>query len=236
MVYAGILAGGLGWGQTKEEMPKQFTLIGNKPIIIHTIEQFLINPSVDKIIVAAPENWIIYTRDLIKKNILATKEIHVVAGGSNKNNTISKIVDFINEQYGITEKDILINHDAIRPFVTQRIIDDNIAMVKKYDSANTAVPTIDTIIKAGKDGKVDEITSERIFYSEQTPQTFVLQKLYEVYKKEGISRKYVNAIKMFIETGNSVRLVEGEYSNIKIVTQFDIEMANSILRANSDDK
>ena len=56
MNYVGILAGGIGKRMGKTELPKQFLMIGNKPIIIHTVEQFLINSNVEKIIVAVPEN------------------------------------------------------------------------------------------------------------------------------------------------------------------------------------
>lgn len=236
MVYAGILAGGYGWDQVKGDMPKQFMMIGSKPMIIHTVEQFVVNALIDKIIVAAPENWIVYAKDMLKKYIITDKEIEVVMGGKNKNNSLNKVVNFIDEKYGIYQGDVLISHDAIRPFVTQRIIDENIETVRKFDSASTAVPTIDTIIKAGDDKQIEEITSERIFYSEQTPQTFKLDKLRDAYQNEKLAKKYVNAIKMFVEAGNNVQLVSGEYSNIKIVTQYDLEVANSILRDNSNDK
>lgn len=235
MVYAGILAGGYGWDQVKSDMPKQFMQIGTKPMIIHTIEQFVINDAIDRIIVAAPENWIVYTKDLVKKYISTEKEIEVIMGGRNKNNTLKQIVSYINERYLIDEKDIIIGHDAIRPFVTQRIIKENLEVLKKYDSASTAVPTIDTIIKAKEDGQIESITPERVFYSEQTPQTFKLEKLASVYRAEELPKKHVNAIKMFVEAGHSVSLVKGEYSNIKIVTQYDLEVANAILRDKNND-
>lgn len=235
MVYAGILAGGYGWDQTRKDMPKQFFLIGTKPIIIHTTEQFVINPQVEKIIVVVPENWVVYAKDLFKKANYG-KEIIVISGGNNKNHSIKKIVEYIDLNYGIDASDILINHDAIRPFVTQRIIDENIRSIKNYDSASTAVPTIDTIIKANEYKEIIEITSKKVFYSEQTPQTFKLEKLHKTYKNEKLAFKYVNAIRMFMEDGNSVRLVNGEYSNIKIVTQYDLEVANAILKEKLDDK
>lgn len=235
MIYAGILAGGYGWDQRKDDMPKQFMPIGSKPIIIHTVEQFIVNPSIQKIIIAVPENWVVYTKDLLRKHITAGDKIDVILGGHNKNNTLHGIVNFIEAEYGIEEKDVLVSHDAIRPFVTQRIINENIEAVKKYDSANTAVPTIDTIIKAGKEKQIVEITPDRIFYSEQTPQTFCLKKLQEIYKNEQLAKRHVNAVKMFMEAGNSVRLVYGEYANIKIVTQYDLEVANAILRDKTND-
>lgn len=235
MIYAGILAGGHGWDQRKDDMPKQFMSIGHKPIIIHTIEQFIINPSIQKIIIAVPENWVVYTTDLLRKSITTNDKIDVILGGYNKNNTLHRIVNFIDSEYGIEEKDVLVSHDAIRPFVTQRIINENIETVKGYDSANTAVPTIDTIIKAGKEKQIVEITPDRIFYSEQTPQTFRLKKLQKIYKNEQLAKRHVNAVKMFMEAGNSVQLVYGEYANIKIVTQYDLEVANAILRDKTND-
>ena len=67
MIYAGILAGGIGKRMGKTELPKQFLTITEKPIIINTLEQFVINSNVDKVIVAVPENWLNYTVDLIKE-------------------------------------------------------------------------------------------------------------------------------------------------------------------------
>ena len=67
MNYVGLLAGGNGTRMGKTELPKQFLNVSEKPIIINTLEQFVINPNVDKVIVAVPENWINYTIDLIKE-------------------------------------------------------------------------------------------------------------------------------------------------------------------------
>ena len=103
MIYAGILAGGHGWDQRKDDMPKQFMSIGHKPIIIHTIEQFIINPSIQKIIIAVPENWVVYTTDLLRKSITTNDKIDVILGGYNKNNTLHRIVNFIDSEYGIEE-------------------------------------------------------------------------------------------------------------------------------------
>ena len=62
MIYAEILAGGKGTRMGNTEMPKQFLLLGNKPIFIHTVEQFLLNRRVDKILICCPEQWMAYTR------------------------------------------------------------------------------------------------------------------------------------------------------------------------------
>ena len=69
MVYAEILAGGIGRRMGNSDMPKQFLMLGNKPIIIHTLEQFLLVNELSKIIVGCPKDWVGYMRDLIVKYI-----------------------------------------------------------------------------------------------------------------------------------------------------------------------
>ena len=67
MNYVGILAGGKGTRMGKTELPKQFLTLGSKPIIIHTIENFIISEDVDKIIIAVPFNWVSYTENIVNK-------------------------------------------------------------------------------------------------------------------------------------------------------------------------
>jgi len=67
MIYAEILAGGSGKRFGNKELPKQYTMLGTKPIIVHTIEQFVMNPKIKKIIICTPKEWIGYTEDLIEK-------------------------------------------------------------------------------------------------------------------------------------------------------------------------
>ena len=85
MIYAEILAGGHGKRFGNKDLPKQFMMLSEKPIIIHTIEQFVINKDIDKIIVCTPKNWISYTEDLIKKYIKNNDNIEVTCGGSTRN-------------------------------------------------------------------------------------------------------------------------------------------------------
>ena len=67
MIYAGILAGGIGSRMGIQDMPKQFLMLGNKPIIIHTIEKFLVVPDIDQVYVAVHPNWLVYFNDLVSK-------------------------------------------------------------------------------------------------------------------------------------------------------------------------
>jgi len=232
MVYAGILAGGYGWNQKKEDMPRQYMELGTKPIMLHTLEQFIINAAVDKIVIAAPGNWLVYTEDLVSKHIRTDKEICIIEGGSNKYRTIIQIAKYIKEHWGVQEDDICIYHDAVRPFVTQRIIGDNLEKIVKCQAVSTVVPTVDTIIRLEEENKVAEIPPKKELYAEQTPQTFRLDTLLKVHDglEDEQEKVMVNAFRAFLQEGYEIQVVEGEPSNIKIVTQYDFEVANLLIR------
>ena len=238
MIYASILAAGTFEKSDKRKLPQPYNLLGGKPILIHTLEQFAISPKIDKIIIVANRDWVVYTQELVKKNILFPKEIHVISGGENKNLSISLAAKYIEEKWGINEDDILLNHDAIRPFVSQKIIDDNIEAGKKYGVANTVMPTVDTIVISENKLTTDSIPPKSKMYSEQTPQTFLLKKFLESYysiKEENFGKEN-DSIRFMLNQGHDVYLVTGDYSNIKIVTAFDVEVANAFLRRMNNDK
>lgn len=96
MIYAEILAGGKGTRMGKTERPKQFLMLKNKPILIHTIEQFLKSSEIDKILVCCPKEWVSYTEVLIAEYLPDT-DIDIVVGGSTRNETIMNGCKFISE-------------------------------------------------------------------------------------------------------------------------------------------
>ena len=233
MNYAAILAGGKGLSMHKMDVPKQFMILGSKPIFIHTIEQFLLNGNIDKIIVAAPKDWEIYTIDLLDKQFTENHDISVIKGGKNKNLSIMEAVKYIDEKWGIRKEDILINHDAIRPFVTQRISNDNIQKAAKTGACISAISTIDTIIDSKTGDTVRNIPPKRYMYQEQSPQTFKLSLLKELYNKieEHQLDAETDTVRLVSENGYRVEIVKGDYSNIKIVTPYDLQIAEALLRS-----
>ncbi|MGN1105363.1 MAG: D-ribitol-5-phosphate cytidylyltransferase [Huintestinicola sp.] len=238
MIYASILAAGITDKNEKRKLPQPYNFLGKKPIIIHTLEQFAISPLIDRIIVVANSDWVVYTEELIKNSIAVPKEIYVISGGDNKNHSIALAAGFIEKKWGITDGDILLNHDAIRPFISQRIIDDNVSNAKKHSAVNTVMPTVDTIIISENKENVDSIPPKSKMYSEQTPQTFNLKKLMNEYavSDADIFEKENDAARFMLHRGHEVHLVNGDYSNIKIVTAFDIEVANAFIRRSGNDK
>ena len=232
MIYAGVLAGGKGKRMGRTELPKQFLTIGTKPIIIHTIEQFIISNKIDNIVVATPENWKSYTEDVIKKYYPNEDRINIIIGGNTRNETIMNICKFINED-SKDKENIILTHDAVRPFITQKIIDDNIdaIMDKDIDGVDTVIPAYDTIVESTNNNIIN-IPVRDYMYLGQTPQTFRVNELMKVYNslKEEEREILTDAAKMYVLKDRKVKIVNGEVFNMKITTQYDLKLANAIVK------
>lgn len=236
MIYAEILAGGKGTRMGNTEVPKQFLKLGDKPIVVHTIEKFLLNSEISKILVVVPEAWINTTKDLIKKYILQKDKIEVVQGGTTRNETVVNGIKYIEKEYGLNDEDIIVTHDAVRPFVSYRIIEENIQYAKEYGATDTVIPAVDTIVVSDNHNIISDIPVRDKMYQGQTPQSFNAKLLLDTYKKLSENEKNIltDAAKIMVLKGVGVKLVEGEYYNMKITTQYDLLLANSILKGMSN--
>lgn len=232
MIYAGILAGGQGTRMGNVPMPKQFLLLNEIPILVHTVEKFILNNRFENIIIASPKEWVNYTRDILQKYRINLPNIQVIEGGSDRNETIMSIVEYIQTEKGLNDDDVLVTHDAVRPFLTHRIIEENIDMGVKYGAVDTVIQAIDTIVESKDNEFVSNIPNRDNMYQGQTPQTFNIMKLQELYNGLSSSEKNIltDACKIFSMKGEKVKLVNGEVFNIKITTPYDLNVANSIIK------
>ena len=240
MIYAEILAAGKGSRMGHTEMPKQFLMIGNKPIIIHTLEAFLLNQRFEKIIVVTPKQWMRHTEDLLDKYLPteSTQRIAVCEGGADRNESIMSGIRYIETNYGIQEDDVIVTYDAVRPFLTHRIIEENIDLALECGATDTVVPAFDTIIASENGETVTEIPRRDFMYQGQTPQSFNIKKLTALYQSLTAEEKAIltDAAKIFVVKGEPVRLVKGEVFNMKITTQYDLKIANSFVKGEKNDK
>ncbi|MBQ2831057.1 2-C-methyl-D-erythritol 4-phosphate cytidylyltransferase [Methanobrevibacter sp.] len=236
MIFAAILAGGIGSRMGGTDTPKQFLPLGDRPVIIHTIEKFIINKSVDRIIVLTPQNFINHTVHLIEEYIDDNSRIVVIEGGKTRNDTLINSIGYIDENFGMDDESIIITHDSVRPFVTHRIIEDNIDAAKKYGACDTVVPATDTIVESVNGEKISNIPVRSNYYQGQTPQSFNINKLSSLINSltEDETNILTDACKIFTLKGEDVYLVEGEVTNIKITYPYDLKLANTILEDNHD--
>lgn len=231
MVYGVILAGGVG-SRMGGDKPKQYLTLKGKPIIIYTIEKFFAYPDVEKIIVLCPAQWEEHTKDLIKKYIApAGDRILVAEGGATRNETIMNAVDIIEQNGDLNADTIIVTHDSVRPFVTHRIISENIEACAKYGACDTVVKATDTIVESTNENTISSIPNRKHMYQGQTPQSFKALKLKKLYNELTDAEKEIltDAAKIFVLKGEPVALVDGEEFNIKITYPFDMRVAKALL-------
>lgn len=231
MIYAEVLAGGKGTRMGNTDMPKQFLMLGDKPVFIHTLEQFILNSRIEKVLVCCPKQWISHTKDTVKKYIRDISKIVVVEGGASRNDTIMNGCRYIENTFGLNHDDIVVTHDAVRPFVTQRIIDENIDAALKFGATDTVVEAFDTIVESN-DGKIiKSIPLRSHMFQGQTPQSFNIQGLKDLFASisEEEAQILTDACKAFVIKGHKVHLVQGEVYNMKITTQHDLKIANALV-------
>lgn len=237
MIFGAILAGGIGSRMNIIDMPKQFLLLGDKPIIIHTLQKMLLCQKFDYVYMGIHKDWLIYMQDLINKYILSEenkKRIILVSGGTDRNETIMNIIKGIEEKFGESEENIIVTHDAVRPFITSRIIDDNINFAIKYGACDTVVPAIDTIVVSNDNEQISDIPNRKFMYQGQTPQSFKISLLKKLYNELTEEEKEIltDACKICVVKNHPVYLVEGEISNLKITTPSDYKIAQAMIGGN----
>ncbi len=216
MIYAGILAGGTGTRMGISNLPKQFLELGDRPILIHTIEKFVLEPSIEKIVVGVHGDWVTHAEDLVEKFLPLHKDrIIITKGGADRNSSIEKIIEAIDAYRPLTEDDIVVTHDSVRPFITLRMIQDNIALAQKHDAVDTVVEAVDTIVESTNGQFITDI-----------PNRFI-----DLYGSLSAEEKEIltDACKIFVIKGKDVALAKGEYSNLKITTVTDLKIAKSMI-------
>ena len=232
MVFAAVFAGGIGSRMGNSDTPKQYLELGTKPVIIHTIEKFFINEKIDEIIVLCPKAWVAHTQDLIGKYLPSGKKISVIPGGATRNGTLENAIEFIENNYETDEKTVIVTHDAVRPFLTHRIIEENVEAALKYGACDTVIPATDTIVESENGKMISSIPDRSKMYQGQTPQSFRLKELERVLSSLSNDEKAIltDACKIFSIKNREVYMVSGEVFNIKITYPYDLKVAHTLLK------
>ncbi len=230
-VFGVVLAGGKGTRMGNVEKPKQFMEIGGKPIIIHTVEKFVLNTEFEKVLVLSPKQWIKHTEDLIRKYVPDSSRVVVIEGGSTRNETIMNAIGYIEAEGKLNEDTIIVTHDSVRPFLTHRILEENIRYAREYGACDTVIAATDTIVESNDHMLVTSIPDRSTMYQGQTPQSFKAQHLRDLYQSLSEEEKKIltDACKILVIKGEKIHLVEGEVSNIKITYPYDLRVAEALL-------
>lgn len=228
MNIAVILAGGSGT-RMGSDIPKQFIDVYGKPLIIHTIESFDVNSRIDKIVIACKEEWQEDLKIWIRKFGL-NKVKYIVSGGETRQESVYNAIRALD---GVCENDdILVIHDAARPLISQRIINENIDAAKEYGAVDTVIPTADTIVKSIDNNTIDSIPVRKELYLGQTPQSFKYDLIKSAHENS-IEKSTSNATddcQLVLGINKDVYLVNGDKLNFKITTFEDLLLLKSVIK------
>lgn len=235
MIYAAVLAGGIGKRIERTSVPKQFISIGGTPIIILTIREFLKNDRFEKIYIAIHKDWKEYLSDLLVSSFSSEelKRVVLVEGGKERLDSFTNVMDAIIDTHGLNEEDVLICHDSVRPFVMQQMINDCIDATLEDDFALTVVPTTDTIHVAHDERFIDGTLDRAGLYNGQNPSGFniaLLKKAIDSFTEE-TKASVTGTTQLILKLGYKIRIVKGHTSNFKITTDNDLDVADRIVRS-----
>jgi 2-C-methyl-D-erythritol 4-phosphate cytidylyltransferase len=233
-----IPAAGLGTRMataTKSRQParsKQFAELGGVPILLHTLRKFCGNSRVSEIYVALRKDEIRPFRGRLEKQAtdVLSKKVELVEGGEHRQQSVANALAAVSA----TADDVVLVHDAVRPFVTNEIIDEVIHGAEKYGAAIAGMPAVDTVkqVERTSEGALISATlpRERLVMA-QTPQGFryhVIRKAFDEALADGFMG--TDEASLVERSGHPVAVVMGSPRNIKITTPSDMELAEFYLR------
>lgn len=228
MIYSVLLAAGSG-SRMGAAVPKQFLEIGGQSILEIVLDKFSSFYKIEHTVVVGSKLWYEKTESIVKK--YGEEKFSVCTGGSSRQESLYCGLKYLKNKFKIKDDDIVVTHDVARPFITFRMIEDNIRICQEYGAADTVVPCVDTIIKSNNGEILESVPIRSKLYLGQTPQTFYINKFVEIFEK--LDKSYLDTVtdaaKILSEHEVNVGLVLGDYSNFKITSQFDLSVAKSMI-------
>ncbi len=220
-VIAVIPSGGIG-KRTSHSLPKQYIKINGKEIIAYTLEVLQKCDCVNQIIIAAQKEYFNLIED-IKQKYRLTKLLKPVEGGSERQFSVFNAVKSINAD----SNDIILIHDAVRPFISEKIIENSVKTAREFDSAVVAIKAKDTLMK-GDDEVVSYLDRSETYYV-QTPQVFKYGIFTDSMKKAEQNNFIGTDESMLVfNAGHKVKIVPGSSFNFKITNDEDILLFETI--------
>jgi 2-C-methyl-D-erythritol 4-phosphate cytidylyltransferase len=208
---------------------KQFAEIGGTPILIHTLRRFAENAQVNEIFVALRKAEIKQFQPRLNQEPFANR-VHLVEGGDNRQQSVANAL----AQVKADVNDVVLVHDAVRPFIDAEVITNVINAVKKHGAAIVGMPAVDTIKQVDRTAQGAIITStiprERIVQA-QTPQGFrysVIKKAFDEATADGFTG--TDEASLVERSGGEVWVVMGSPQNFKITTPSDMQLAEYYLK------
>ena len=216
--YAIIVAGGSGT-RMKHNIPKQFMELGDKPILMHTLEAYILAISEIQLILVLPENQISFWKSLCDQFNFHPPHL-IQPGGKTRFHSVKNGLERVDDD------GLVAIHDGVRPLVSADVIRKSFEIAATKGNAIAAVGLKDSIRRLTSGG--NERLDRSVYQLIQTPQTFQTHLIKKAYET-AYDPSFTDDASVVEKIGEKINLFQGEYSNLKITTPEDIAVAEALL-------
>ncbi len=226
MKTAAVVAGAGSGRRLGLKVRKPFVMLDGVPLIIHCLRTLDSSPRIDTIIVAIEKSCAGRLARLIKRYGLK-KVREIVIGGKTRFESVRNCLRKAGNSY-----DVVLIHDAARPFLDERLIRESVAAAKECGGCIVSVPETDTVKRVNGELEIDATLDRSRIWRAQTPQAFRRSLIVGAYEKaSGHLGNVTDDASLLEREGRKVRVVFGSYRNIKITTREDLALARALLSA-----
>ena len=191
----------------------------------------LSEPRIDSLWIGSNGDWLDLAKEQVAEFFGDDPRIHLCEGGQDREATLLNTLHALCEANEIMENDVMLIHDAVRPFATRRIIRDVIRELEFCDVCNTVIPVNDTIVQSADGTEISGMPRRSELFAGQSPQGFRILALLRAFDAlDAETRKALTETTMVcFKSGMPIHIVHGEFYNFKITTPYDLQVAESIL-------
>ncbi len=218
--YAILVAGGSGQ-RMGGAIPKQFLKMGNKPVLMHTLEAFHMADFGIQLIITLPQEEMEFWKDLCEWHSDFTPH-QLVAGGETRYHSVKNALQVVEENA------LVAIHDGVRPHISKELILQSFQIAQEFGSAICSVKMKDSVRKV--EGDITKNIERDLLRIIQTPQTFQSNLIKKAYSRD-YAQNFTDDASVAEAYGHNVKLMEGAYENLKITTPEDLVIAEAILKA-----
>ena len=229
MNIAIILSGGVG-ARMGANIPKQYIMVDNKPIIIYSLEKFVYSGSIDGYIIALDNQWKDFVEGYVK-SMNISEPIYYSSPGETREHTIYNALKCAKTN-GYNDDDIVIIHDAVRPMVSKQVIDDCLKGCEMYDAAIATIDVKDTIYMSVADNCITDVPKRSTLHAGQTPEAFKLGKYLKIHDERTYDEicAVTGGAEFAFRCGLKVFLSKGAEINFKLTTPEDLQRFEQIVK------
>ena len=227
-MVAVVLGGGAG-NRFGAATPKQLLTLGGRTLVEHCVTAFDQAPGVDEVLLVMPPGYAQEAARLVGDRVSS-----VITGGVARSDSVRNALAHLRVRGDPPERTGVLLHDAARPLVSQRVIEDCVTALSKYDAVGTAVPTADTIVVA-ENGVMSHVPPRQTLHRCQTPQCFRLSVIARAHELAAADPGYTPTddcgVVLRYLPDVPVHIVPGSERNIKVTYPGDLMIAEALLRA-----